>query len=124
MGAIRRRQDSRIEVIYWLGTLRSISKMAALVHTLDRRRTALGIAVMSVTSTTLEDVYLKMVGIPDFKGAGQEFKTSPTLAEYEASMEQQGRSKDTLKKLRWILMQLASEDHCRASTVFRREELI
>ncbi|KAG0414030.1 hypothetical protein HPB47_008824 [Ixodes persulcatus] len=89
MGAIRRRQDSRIEVIYWLGTLRNITKMAALVHTLDRRRTALGIAVMSVTSTTLEDVYLKMVGIPDFKGTGQEFKTLPSLAEYEASMEQQ-----------------------------------
>ncbi|CAN8004389.1 unnamed protein product, partial [Ixodes hexagonus] len=89
MGAIRHRQDSQIEVIYWLGTLRSVAKMAALVRVLDKRRTALGIAVMSVTSTTLEDVYLKMVGIPTCKATGEAFKNLPALIEYEAGKEKQ-----------------------------------
>ncbi|KAH7935508.1 hypothetical protein HPB52_009395 [Rhipicephalus sanguineus] len=66
MGAVEPKRVSKLETVYNLSeSLQHVSRMATMLHYLEKRRAILGIAFMSLTYCTLEDVYIRMVSGPD-----------------------------------------------------------
>ncbi|KAH7964349.1 hypothetical protein HPB51_027411 [Rhipicephalus microplus] len=60
MGAIAPRRVSKLETVYNLSdSLHHVTRMATMLHYLEKRHDILGIAFMSLTYCTLEDVYIR-----------------------------------------------------------------
>ncbi|KAL1475894.1 hypothetical protein MTO96_036951, partial [Rhipicephalus appendiculatus] len=71
MGVVEPRRVSKLETVYNLSdSLHHVHRMATMLHYLEKRRAILGIAFMSLTYCTLEDVYIRLVSGPDGKAGG------------------------------------------------------
>ncbi|KAK8788240.1 hypothetical protein V5799_021984 [Amblyomma americanum] len=68
MGPIEPKRVTKLETIFNLSdSMQHTSHVASMLQYLDKKRTVLGIAFMSLTSCTLEDVYINMVTSPEQK---------------------------------------------------------
>ncbi|XP_049514501.1 retinal-specific phospholipid-transporting ATPase ABCA4-like [Dermacentor silvarum] len=74
MGSVEPRRVTKVDMVFNLSEVPArTTKMTAMLQYLEKRRSILGIAVMSLSYSTLEDVYIKMVTrteAKDKKGIG------------------------------------------------------
>ncbi|XP_077498331.1 ATP-binding cassette sub-family A member 17-like [Amblyomma americanum] len=93
MGAVEPKRVTKLEMVFNLSdSLQYAPRMARMLHYLEKRRIVLGIAFMSLTSCTMEDVYISMVSGQEPKpkvGAGDTRAASPAQQEVDAAKEKQ-----------------------------------
>ncbi|XP_077498633.1 phospholipid-transporting ATPase ABCA3-like [Amblyomma americanum] len=94
MGAVEPKRVTKLEMVFNLNdSLQHASRMARMLHYLEKRRMVLGIAFMSISSCTLEDVYISMVTANELKpksGAGDTRAATPQVQNVDAAKEKQG----------------------------------
>ncbi|XP_070382370.1 phospholipid-transporting ATPase ABCA3-like isoform X2 [Dermacentor albipictus] len=111
MGPVEPRRVTKVDVVFNLSdTPEKTTKMTAMLQYLEKRRSILGISVMSLSYCTLEDVYIKLV-------TGTEAKAKKSIGDGVVNL--QSEKEDAAKKKRdsQALAQLCEARSSRAGTV-------
>ncbi|XP_077553142.1 phospholipid-transporting ATPase ABCA3-like [Haemaphysalis longicornis] len=69
LGPVQPKRVTELEMVFNLSdSIQHTNRLSTLLHYLEKKRVDLGIAIMSLTSCTLEDVYIRMVTGVELKG--------------------------------------------------------
>ncbi|KAL1480111.1 hypothetical protein MTO96_051314 [Rhipicephalus appendiculatus] len=100
MGPVEPRRVTKLDMVFNLTEIpEKTEKMTTMLQYLEKRRSMLGIAVMSLSYCTLEDIYIKMVSGASAKGEGDVGDGVFRLAPEKDDTDKKKRDLEAVKQL-------------------------